>query len=134
MKSQACASEVRWPDFAGTSSWQQHHVNAAICPVVIGEGQPCFAVTVDQRWLCGSEGERTFFNTMAAASRFLNLVKVPGHAFMFGPPQALKLRERESSQCFRLANQGLASCRDCWIGERSHALEAQEHARQDDCW
>jgi hypothetical protein len=134
MKSQARNSELRWPEFAGSPPRQSKQVKAAICPVVFEEGDRCFAVAIDQRWLCGSDGEMTFFNTMAAASRFLHLVKVPVHGLIFGAPQAVALRERQALQCFRLSAQGLASCSQCQVGQQSHAREAREFARMDDRW
>jgi hypothetical protein len=134
MESGARSSGLRWPEVAGDSSRPQQQVKAAICPVVVEEAEPCFAVTIDQRWLCGSEGELTLFNTMAAASRFLHLVKLPVHALVFGPPEVLKLSEHQALQCFRLSRHGLASCSGCRVGQRSHAQEAREFARQDDRW
>jgi hypothetical protein len=116
MESGARSSALRWPEVAGDSSRPQKQLRAAICPVVIEEAEP------------------TFFNTMAAASRFLHLVKLPVHGLIFGPPQALKLSERQALQCYRLSRHGLASCSQCRVGKRSRAQEAREYARRDERW
>ena len=134
MKSSAQDRELKWPELAGDCFRPPAAAKAAVLPIVGERGEPCFAVTVDQRWLCGSEGDLALFDSVAAASRFLQLVKVPIHRLLFGPAQVLDRYWGKRRQCYRLAGQGLASCSQCRIGEQSRAREVDEFARQDDCW
>jgi len=128
------SSSLRWPRFAGTLSRVQGPVRAVVVPIIGELGEPCFAVTLDQRWLCGSQGEVAFFNSVAAASRFLQLLRVPVGGLAFGSPQTFDEREGWRRQCFRLSAHGLAACRQCAQGELACVREAQELQRQDDRW
>jgi hypothetical protein len=134
MKSQAAKSDPTWPEIAGGPARHQKAATAAVFPVVVEHGERCFGVSIDQRWLRGSRGELTFFDSIAAASRFLQLVKMPVHGLIFAPPQALELGRTQAVQCFSLSRQGLASCCRCQLGQSNHAREAREYARQDECW
>ena len=132
MNQQASASEIRWPEFLGAPLHERKRARAAICPIVTEEGGACFAVTLDQRWLCGSGGERTCFDSIAAAARFLQLMKVNG--LYFEAPRAAEARDPGGFQCFRLSSHGLTSCDRCRVGENACVREAQEYARQQDRW
>ncbi len=45
-------------------------------PLDLDSDGPCFAITFDQRWLCDSDGALIFFDSFAAASLYLHLLKV----------------------------------------------------------
>ena len=132
MEQQATPLEIRWPKFLDAPLHQRKRVIAAVCPMVLDDVGPCFAVTLNQRWLCGSGGERTCFDSIAAAARFLHLMKVSG--FVFEAPRAVVARDQGRFQCFRLSSRGLTSCDRCRIGECALLREAQEYARQQDRW
>jgi hypothetical protein len=134
MKPQAKSPDARWPEIAAGPDRQCQSVTATVFPVIVDQGARCFGVFIDQRWLCGSRGELALFDSVAAASRFLQLVKVPVHGLIFAPPRILELRHAQAIQCFSLSRQGLASCCRCQLGQENHAREAREFARQDDCW
>jgi len=134
MKAQATKPKPKWPELAAGPNGQDRPIRAAVFPVVVEDGKRCFAVSVDQRWLCGSRGELTFFDTIAAASRFLQLVRMPVHGLRFEPAQAPTVAETQAVQCFSLSRQGLTSCCRCRLGQHSRALEAREYARQDERW
>jgi hypothetical protein len=134
MKSQVTKDDPRWPEIAAGPARLQKAVRAAVFPVIVEQGERCFGVSIDQRWLRGSQGELTFFDTIAAASRFLQLVKLPVHGLVFAPPQTIELHRGHAVQCFSLSRQGLAGCCRCQLGQRNRAREAREYARQDECW
>lgn len=132
MKPASGNTDPKWPEIAAGPD--RRGVKAAVFPVVVDRGERCYGISIDQRWLCGSRGEPTCFDTIAAASRFLQLVKLPVHGLVFAPPQAIAARPNDAIQCFHLTRQGLASCCRCPVGQRNHAREAREAACQDDRW
>lgn len=132
MDYQPSAPDIKWPEFAVAPSRQRESARAVVIPMVVKRGGPCFAVTVDQRWLCGSEGELTFFSSMAAARRFLELMKVDG--FSFGVAQAVAAQHCTRVQCYCLASQGLRACTRCSIGELAAARAVKEEALQQNYW
>lgn len=93
-----------------TADWPQWAV-AAVHPVTRGGRQPCFGVTLDQRTLCGSGGCLTLFDSMAAASRFLQSLNV--HCLVLGAPFDGDVLAADAAQCFRLVPSGLAPCGKC---------------------
>jgi hypothetical protein len=127
-------AELRWPEIAAASIGVDKAMRGMVFPVMLEDGGRCFGVAIDQRWLRGSDGEMIFFDGIAAASRFLQLLRAPVLPLSFGPLQVLRVNESESIQCYSLTRAGLASCNRCRLGQRSRAVEAREYARLDDRW
>lgn len=84
---------------------------AAVRPMTWDEHQQCCGVTVGQRWLCGSDGTLTCFNTVSAATRFLNLLQVDRIAQ--GGRHDCNESERDAFQCFKLGARGILPCNKC---------------------
>lgn len=84
---------------------------ATVHPMSVPGGKPCFAVTIDQCWLCGDDGALTLFDSLAAAAHFLNLLNIEG--FAHGEPSARGIELDEARQCFQLGRNGLTGCQEC---------------------
>lgn len=124
--------QVKWPEFVSTMACRREPARAVVCPIVIGEGEPCFAVQLDRQWLCGSQGNLTFFDSREAADRFLSLIRID--QIDYEKPRAVARSHAPGYQCFRLTDFGLTACAQCRFGEASLGREIQEHARQSDRW
>lgn len=84
-------------------------------------GQPgntpsCFGLTLDQRWLCGTDGMLTIFDSLAAATRFLELLGI--ERFAVGAHGEGPAGGERAAQCLRLDENRLAL--------REHGRRAQE--------
>lgn len=62
--------------FGSAPSISEQGKRVIVRPLDLESGNPCFAITFDQRWLCDSDGALTVFGSFAAASLFLHLLKV----------------------------------------------------------
>jgi len=102
---------VKWLEVVVSPRWQEEGVAAAVHPVYLGERQPCFGVTLNERWLCSSSGAPTLFDSMAAATRFMGLMNV--ERLSAGERQDCEASGPDRFQCFRLGNQGLVVCNEC---------------------
>jgi len=103
-----------------------------VLPVVTGEDQQCYALALDQRWLCGSDGALTFFDSKAAATRFLELMNVDKYVEGEGSePVALG---SDPFQCFQYGAKGLKSCDKCMRGDESRSAAVREFARWEERW
>lgn len=85
-----------WLDLAGAPQWHPHGAKVRIHPVV-GPAGACYAVTLDRRWLCGSDGSVTLFHGLGAVVRFLQVAQVDN--FEAGDPADLAGQGVESVQC-----------------------------------
>lgn len=85
-----------WLDMAGVSQWRPGGGKVRIHPVVGPEGA-CYALTLDRRWLCGTNGSVTLFHGLGAAVRFLQLARVDD--FEAGDPADLVGRLGDGVQC-----------------------------------
>lgn len=72
-----------WLEMAGAPQWRPNPPKVRVHPVVGPEGA-CYALTMDCRWLCGSNGNVTLFHTLGAVVRFLQVSHV--HDFEAGEP------------------------------------------------
>lgn len=102
---------VKWLELAISHRWQAQGATAAVHPVAVDPRQPCFGVTLDQRWLCGSDGALTFFDSVEAATRFLHLLKIDRLAM--GGRRDCDGMEGDAFQCLRLGAKGLTACNKC---------------------
>lgn len=102
---------IGWLELAVSPTW--HNSMATLHQIDMDDCQRCFGVTVDHRWLCGSDGSPTLFDSMAAATRFLNLLNV--NRIAQGGRRKWNLSEQETVQCFRLGAKGLTACKKCCI-------------------
>lgn len=132
MESEIGCRDVTWPDYVSVGAQMRQEAGAIVCPLVMEDGETCFAVRLGQRWLCGSRGCLTFFHSLAAARRFLRLIHVDDIAF--GMPQPVPARNPERYQCFRLAGLGLTTCGQCRIGTDSCRRELQETEQLEEPW
>jgi hypothetical protein len=85
-----------WLDMAGASQWRPRGAKVRIHPVVGPKGE-CYALTLDRRWLCGTDGSVTLFHGLRAAVRFLQLARV--NDFEAGDPADLAGGLAEGVQC-----------------------------------
>lgn len=97
-----------WLEMAGASQWHPEGAKVRIHPVVGPEGQ-CFALTLDRRWLCGTNGSVTLFHGLGAAVHFLQLAQVSD--FEAGDPAELAGALAVEVEC--LCVQGKRSLQPC---------------------
>ena len=87
-------------------------------PIDLDKRRPAFGVTVDQKWLRGGDGAFTLFDSLAAATRFLRLLKVDRIAFGHDTEDVVK---GGAFRCFGLNARGLAECvSPCHPGSPAH--------------
>jgi hypothetical protein len=123
---------IKWLELAISPRWQEEGRVAAVHPMGVGERQPCFGITLDQRWLCSSDGALTIFDSMAAATRFLQLLKMDRLAM--GGDCAFEAVESDPFQCFHLDANGLTVCRKCRAGDHAHWLAAWDETQLEEDW
>lgn len=83
--------------------------NVRIHPVAGVKGA-CYALTLDKRWLCGTDGSVTLFRSLGSAVRFLQLAKVDD--FEAGDPADIGLTVGDSVQCLCISKgMNLQACR-----------------------
>jgi hypothetical protein len=80
----------------GALQWRPQEATVRIHPVVGPQGE-CYALTLDGRWLCGTDGSVTLFHGLGAAVRFLQLAQV--NDFEAGDPTDLAGRGQAGVQC-----------------------------------
>lgn len=123
---------IKWLELAGATRAQKEGAVAAVHTIDLDERQPCFGVTLDQRWLCGSDGALTFFDSMAAASRFMRLLNVDRLAN--GGDSNCDVTRQDAFQCFQLGAEGISTCNKCRFGEDARSHSSREHARSEERW
>ena len=125
-------SLIKWLELAVSPSWQDMGAVAMLRPIQIDERLPCFGVTLDQRWLCGSDGTLTFFDSVSTATRFLNLLHVDRIAV--GESCDGMASRQMRFQCFQLCARGLKPCHKCQVGEAAYSRATVECARAEERW
>jgi hypothetical protein len=90
------ARPATWLEMAGAPQWRSEPPKVRIHPVAGPEGA-CYALTLDCRWLCGSNGSVTLFHTLGAVVRFLQLAQV--HDFEAGEPCDLATQATSGFEC-----------------------------------
>jgi hypothetical protein len=123
---------IKWLELAISPRWQEEGTVAAVHPMQVGERQPCFGITLDQRWLCSSDGALTIFDSMAAATRFLQLLNMDRLAR--GGRCDLEAPESNPFQCFHLDAKGLTVCRKCRAGDHARWLAAWDDTQWEERW
>jgi len=64
-----------WLELAVAPEWRRKTMNVCVHP--IGEkGEQCFAISMDGRYLCASNGQLTTFRGRPAVERFLHMVQI----------------------------------------------------------
>jgi hypothetical protein len=123
---------VKWLELAISSRWQEEGAVASVHPMRVGERQPCYGITLDQRWLCSSDGALTVFDSMAAATRFLGLLNMD-HLAVERRGES-ELPESDPCQCFHLDDKGLTVCRKCRAGDHPNWLAAWNESQLEEAW
>jgi hypothetical protein len=103
------ARPATWLEMAGAPQWRSVPPKIRIHPVVGPEGA-CFALTLDARWLCDTQGRVTLFHTLGAAVRFLQLAQV--HDFEAGEPCDLGPQASGGVECLGV-RRGKGSLQPC---------------------
>lgn len=132
MEQSSGRSLIKWLELTVSGRWKKLGAKMTVHPVSVGEGQQCFAMALDQRWLCGSDGALTFFDSMTAATRFLQLLNVDN--YVEGEGCGRDTSWRDAFQCFQLDAKGLRTCDKCRIGGDSRAQAMREFARCEERW
>lgn len=111
--------------------WRKAEAEVVVRPVDMDQGVARWGITQEGRWLCGGDGLLTVFDSLAAASRFLDLLKVD--RFTLGDPcdGDAWVCEQDDFQCFRLAQRRLAACNSA---PRSNNVTRASDARMIDAW
>jgi hypothetical protein len=121
---------IKWLELAVSSRWRDSL--AAVHLLTLSEGSSCFGVTLDGRWLRSSDGALTCFDSMAAATRFLQLLNV--NSVAVGDRPGCSAAGRNAFQCFHLDGHGLRMCAKCSAGDEARSAAAREYARWEDRW
>ena len=69
------ARPATWLDVAGVPQWGPQDAKVRIHPVAGPKGE-CYALSLDHRWVCGTNGGVTLFHGLGAAVRFLQVAQV----------------------------------------------------------
>lgn len=121
---------VKWLELAVSQRWQEQEAVVAVHPIAVAERQPCFGVTLDQRWLCGSDGALTFFDSVEAATRFLHLLKIDRLAM--GGRRDCDATESAAFQCLQLGAKGLTTCNKCGAGKTARTPMSRAQVRAEE--
>lgn len=65
-----------WLELAVAPDWRRQHCRVRVHRLDGEAGGGCYALSMDDRWLCTGDGRLTVFNGLEAALRFLKLVRV----------------------------------------------------------
>lgn len=124
---------IKWLELAISPRWQEEDaVAATVHPIPAGGHQPCFGITLSQRWLCSSDGALTIFDSLAAASRFLQLLNIDRLAT--GGRRDFETLQSDPFQCFHLDAKGLTVCRQCRAGDHERWLAAWSDTHLEEAW
>jgi len=123
---------IEWHRLAGATRAQKKSAVATVHSIKLNRRQPCLGVTFDRRWLCGSAGTLTLFDSMETAIRFMSLLNVD-HLDM-GERCDCDAVEPNSIQCFQLGTEGITTCNKCSFGELAISRSHRESARSEERW
>lgn len=101
---------IRWLDLAISAvspRTRDEGLVAAVHPINLNEQRACYGVTLNQRWLCGSDDTLTCFESMLGAMRFLKLLKV--EHIVIGGRWDFARTGQAAIQFYRLGTQGLSA-------------------------
>lgn len=110
---------VTWLElaFSAVSSREQAKADVVVRSLDMGRAKPCFGVTLGRRWLRSSDGALTVFDSLAAVSLFLHLLKVE-HFTMSESLDDAGVQALETINCCRLVGRRFEVCdnQDCTPG------------------
>lgn len=107
--------EATWLELAVAPAWRLDQTEIQVHPME-GQERPCYALTLEERWLCGSDNALSVFHSFNAAQRFLEMLRV-SH-FELGSSRAVEQERSDNFQCFSMGSHGLTPCEDCEVGRR----------------
>jgi len=124
MRTNSGEPAIGWLELTASSKWRG--AIASVHPINLDEHQLCYGVTVEQHWLCDSDGALTIFESMSAATRFLHLLNMD----RIGKGGSRDRNElgHAAFQCFQLTARGLKACNKCRVGNRVCAQGHCEYA------
>jgi len=64
-----------WLELAVAPDWRRSRCRIRV-HAVAGRGYSCYAISMDDRWLCVGSGELTVFHGLSAALHFLKLLRI----------------------------------------------------------
>lgn len=77
-------------------------------PLDMDKHEARWGITLDKRWLCGSDGDLTVFDSLVATARFLHLLKVDRFTVGERCDENKWKREQDPSHCYRIERSRLA--------------------------
>jgi hypothetical protein len=99
-----------WLDLAAAREWGRGDARLRV-HAVGGRKEGCYALSLDGRWLCASDGTLTVFRGVDAAARFLKTARLdafePGEA----PPDGVRCDGGHHGMCIG-RNGRLVGCRE----------------------
>ena len=114
---------ITWLELAVSSRWQKDGSTAIVHPVRHCLHRPCLGISLNQHWLCSNEGQLTVFDSLPAATRFLNLLKIDNIV----PGEPRDVPEHTDFQCYSLGSRGLTASRK---GSTAHMPAPPRETRQ----
>lgn len=122
---------ITWLELAMSAvspRWQEG-AGVIVRPIDMGRSKPCFGITHGQRWLRGSDGALTVFDSLAAATLFLHLLKVE-RVTLGEPLDDAEEWEQETFNCCRLEGRRFEVCENqrCSPG-MARVLVCRPHGR-----
>lgn len=106
------ARAATWLELAVAPDWQRQRAQIRLHPVKGQEGR-CFALSMNDRWLCVSQGQLTVFRGRDAAARFLKLVHVEHAQDSDESPEETVACDGSHYCLYAENDQQLSPCRDC---------------------
>ena len=97
-----------WLELAVAPLWRLGQTRVRV-HALTGGSEECVGITVDERWLCSTDGRLTVFRGRQSACRFLDLLRIDH--MEDGDPAALPTACGVGGvQCMRLGTAGLRTC------------------------
>lgn len=104
-----------WLDTVAATHFHHAPVHACLHPIA-GEhantgraNQPCYAISVNGKWLCSSNGRITVLRDLKSAQRFLELLNLP--IYENGEPARFEVDCTNSAHCMAFDKRGgLKNC------------------------
>lgn len=105
-----------WLDTVAATHFHHAPVEARLHPISgsqqLGDADPelqCYAISVDGRWLCSSNGRITILKGLKSARRFLDLLDLSG--YQNGEPAQFEIDCTTSAHCMAFdKRRGLRNC------------------------
>ncbi|NMG31614.1 hypothetical protein [Aromatoleum evansii] len=97
-----------WLELAVAPHWRRDKCRIRV-HAISGYGDNCYAISMDERWLCVGQGRPTIFHGLSAALHLLKTLRIEN--FEPGDPTSLPPLSAGDTYCLRLdGTKGIQPC------------------------